>query len=200
MLMPKGNPIWLNLRQSFIDIDQLLYFLKQQEFSGFLHSVYSDIQSLIFLNEGDAVAGLKEIKGFKESGHQKVVDIQEDIRNESDGLISVYQLSPAAISFFSYVFGQPITQIHRDLSSEFTNLGKFIEKILKEKKSGYMEIRFVKKSRRVFVLLEDGEIRGLISNVFEIGIEKKTNTEQRLINLFSKKAHKMKALYDYFAL
>jgi len=200
MQLPKGNPVWLNLRKSFIDIGQLLFFLKQQEFTGCLHSVYKETQGLIFLDEGDAVAGIKETGGHKKSGHQIVIDIQKEIRNELDCLVSVYQLSPAAISFFSYVFSRSITGIHRELSSEFTNLGKFIEKILKDKKSGYMEIRLIKKSQKIFVLLEAGEIRGLVSDFFEIGIENKTVTEKKLIDVFIQKAYKMRAIYDYFAL
>ena len=58
MLLLEGNDMWVNLKTSFVDIDELLLFLKVQKFSGYLQFEFSDSQCALFLQLGDVVNGL----------------------------------------------------------------------------------------------------------------------------------------------
>ena len=58
MLLLEGNDLWVNLKTSFVDIDELLLFLKNQKFSGYLQIEFSGSQCALFLQEGDVVNGL----------------------------------------------------------------------------------------------------------------------------------------------
>jgi hypothetical protein len=200
MLIPKGTAVWVNLQTSFIDVDQLLFYLKRQEFTGYVHSLYRGMDSLFFLNEGDVVSGIREIKGEKTSGQQEVIKILDDIRNEKNGLLSIFRLSEAAISLFTSVYGYNVKLVHKDLSSDFTNLGKFIQKVQKDKNNAYLEIRFFRNPKKGFVLIERGEIQGLLTDALEIGTGPKNKTEQKLLQVFVQNAHKQKARYDCYAL
>ena len=92
MLLLEGNDLWVNLKTSFVDIDELLLFLKKQEFSGYLHFEFSDSRCTVFVQAGDVVNGLVAVKEERNIGTKAVKSILIRSRQDKNGTIKVTQL------------------------------------------------------------------------------------------------------------
>jgi len=107
MFFPKGNDIWVNLRTLFIDMDRFLIFLKKEGFTGYVHFIFSDRQSMIFFQEGDVINGIEEIEEERKSGPGTVKEILEQARREKNGKITVSKLSLDLVLTLSEIFLLP---------------------------------------------------------------------------------------------
>ena len=101
MLLLEGNDMWVNLKTSFVDIDELLLFLKGQKFSGYLHLEFSDSRCALFLQLGDVVNGLVALEEERNVGGRAVKRILVRSRQDKGGTIKVTQLPLQNMQFLS---------------------------------------------------------------------------------------------------
>lgn len=137
MIIPKGRAIYENLNTSFTNLNELLTELKNERHTGFMRVRYWDYEAVIYFDGGKIINGVEERGDERILGPEAVSGLIEKAQ-EKDGAISVYQLPAETVTLMaSSIRGEVV---HRDLSSEFTNLPKLIEKLRSESHTGYIEV------------------------------------------------------------
>lgn len=137
MIIPKGRVVYENLNTSFTNLNELLSELQSERFTGYMRVRYWDYEAVLYFDGG------KIINGFEEKGEERIIGadavsgLVEKVQ-EKDGAISVYQMPAETITLLaSAIHGEVV---HKDLSSEFTNLSRLIEKLRRESLTGYIEV------------------------------------------------------------
>ncbi|MDL1966941.1 MAG: hypothetical protein LWW90_09835 [Candidatus Desulfofervidus auxilii] len=199
MLFPKGDDIWVNLRTSFIDVDRLLIFLKKEGFTGYVHFIFLNRESLVFFQEGDVINGIEEIEEERKSGPGTVKEILEQARREKNGKITVSKLSLDLVLTLSEIFYFPVKLVYKGLSSEFSHLGLFIAKLKDEAFTGYIEVHFPDKKQGI-ISLDKGKIKAIITQESRFRVKKERQTHLKLANLkIVEEAQRKGAIFDVFS-
>jgi rRNA processing protein Gar1 len=199
MFLPKGKDVWSNLKTFFVDIDRLLLFLKNQEFIGYIHVVFPDTQGVIFLQEGDVVGGIQDNKENRNGGPDAVKGILERARTEQKASISVSNLSLKTVTIISDVFGFPVKIMHKNLSSDFSDLGRFVAKLGSEEFTGYIEIHFSKDRKEGIIYLEKGKIKASLTEEIQIGLGNESQEDLKVVySKIIEEAKRVGALFDVF--
>jgi hypothetical protein len=185
MLLPGGNSVWMKLPLIFLDLKELILFLKKQEFSGSIHCSFPDIEGLIVLQEGDVVLGLEKMNG-KWKGEKPTGRILDRAHSRRDGMINVFQYPMETVEIVAEIFNSPAEVVYQDLSSEFTHFGKFIAQLHKGRFSGYLEIRpsDPRKTDIEFILFSQGEIRAMLTKSFQGHLEPEKPTDLRKLQVY----------------
>lgn len=200
MFLPKGRSVWKSLNSFFIDIDRLLLFLKHEEFIGYIHFLSQGFQSAIFLQEGDAVAGMKEIKEEKKSGPEAVKEILCQARRENNERINVVELPIKKVAMMAEAFGFGCHSLYKDLSTDFSSLKKVISKLGKDGFTGFIEIHFQREKKEAILLLEEGRTKAVFTDEILVGLNKETETDLRLLTSKTiEEVERTGALFDIFA-
>ncbi|MBN2419280.1 MAG: hypothetical protein JXL81_07835 [Deltaproteobacteria bacterium] len=200
MFLPKGRSIWKNLKSFFVDVDRLLLFLKREEFIGYINFTLAGGQSAIFLQEGDAVAGIKELNQERKTGPDALKEILAQARREDNESINVVELPYKKVAMMEEAFGFGCHSIYKDLSSEFSSLKRVITKLENDKFTGFIEIRFQKENKEAILLLEQGKVKGIFADEIQVGLDKESDIALRLIT--SKTVEEVEnsgASFDIFA-
>jgi hypothetical protein len=185
MLLPGGKNVWMKLPLMVLDIKELILFLKKQEFSGSIHCSFPEFEGLIMIQEGDVVLGLEKTNGRwkTESPTGRLLD-RAHVRR--DGTINVFHHPQETVEVVVDIFSSPAEAVYHDLSSEFTNFGKFISQLNKGKFGGYLEIR--PSDPRLpevdFLLLAQGEIQAMVSRGFQGRLDMSKPTDQRKFQVY----------------
>ena len=155
MILPKGEVVHENLRSSFIDLNSFLRSLKEDNFTGYIQITFWDYEGILFLEAGEIVNAFEEAEGSRRGGEEAVENIML-MSKQKDGRINVYRLIPEMVTILASTSMKEAT--YKDLSTEFTSLNKLIEKLGKEKHSGYIDIVLNDKKGRGIILFQEGEI------------------------------------------
>lgn len=201
MFLPRGNDVWRNLSTFFVDVDKLLLFLKNEEFIGFVRFSFPDTQSVILIQEGDAVGGVEEVKGGKKrrSGPITVKEIMAHARREKNGSMIVAELPLETVAIMSEVFGFSVNVLYEGLSSDFSDLGLFLAKLENDGFSGFIEIQFANEKRKTMIFLEKGKTKAIFSEKIQIGLKEATERDLKLIiSKIIDEAKKAGARFDVF--
>ena len=155
MILPKGEVAYENLRTAFVDLNSFLQTLKEDNFTGYLQISFWDYEGILFLEAGEIVNASEEKQGKRKRGK----DAMENIilmSKQKDGRINVYRLVPEMVTILASTTMKEAT--YKDLSTEFTSLDRLLEKLSKEKHSGYIDITLNDKQGRGIILFQEGEI------------------------------------------
>lgn len=155
MILPKGEVIYENLRSSFIDLNNFLQSLKEDNFTGYIQISFWDYEGILFLEAGEIVNAVEEARGSKRGGEEAVENIIL-MSKQKDGRINVYRLIPEMVTILASTSMKEAT--YKDLSTEFTSLDKLIEKLGKEKHSGYIDIMLNDNKGRGIIFFQEGDI------------------------------------------
>ena len=199
MLLPQGECIWKNLSTSFVDMDELLFFLKRDDFVGYLNLEFPDRQGVVFLQEGDLVNGVEQRKKERRGGKGVVTGILEQSRRESDGWITVSKLTPQTVSVLADVLCMSVIILHKGLSSDFSDLEKFVGKLRKEGFHGYIETRLSRGGQEGLIALDGGKVKAILTSDMQLVSMRENQAE--LDFMFSKiieATKKSEALFDVF--
>ncbi|HOP48095.1 MAG TPA: hypothetical protein PK874_10575 [Desulfobacteraceae bacterium] len=200
MFLPKGRSIWKNLNSFFIDIDRLLLFLKREEFIGYINFVATGSQSTIFLQEGDAVAGIKEIKEEKKFGPEAVKEILGQARRENNERINVVELPMKKVAMMALAFGFGCHNLYKDLSTDFSSLKKVMLKLEKDRFTGFIDIHFQRDKKEAILFLEEGRTKAVFTDEIQVGLNEETEIDLRLLTSKTiEEVERTGALFDIFA-
>ncbi|MDJ0828628.1 MAG: hypothetical protein QNI92_02185 [Desulfobacterales bacterium] len=198
MILPKGKLIWTAMRTSFVDVDELMIFLKRDEFTGYVKFEFKDLNGVVFFQEGDVVNGVTEIGNERMSGQSAMKDILEQATNDKKGRLSVSELPVETVAIFSDVFRFSVKLLYKELSSEFSNLGQFIGKLKTEGFTGYLEINFPIDKKQGIIYLEGGEIKAIFTEKLQFRLKEQTQTDSKFIKSFVEGAQRMGVLFDAY--
>jgi hypothetical protein len=198
MLLLEGNDLWVNLKTSFVDIDELLLFLKQQKFSGYLHFEFTDSQCALFLQQGDVVNGVVALREERNVGARAVKSILIRSRQDKNGTIRVTQVALQNMELLSDAYGLSVRLLHKNLSSQYSDLKKFIEKLLTESFSGWIEVWFPVDDRHGTIFLEDGHPRAIMTVELLVDLKEQTPAQLKFMSSFIEKAQRSSVRYSAF--
>jgi len=177
MLLLDGNDMWVNLKTSFVDIDELLLFLKGQKFSGYLQFEFSDSQCALFLQLGDVVNGLVALEEERNVGSRAVKRILVRSRQDKGGTIKVTQLP---------------------LSSKHSNLLEFLKKLQHDSFSGCIEIWFPLDDQHGIIFIENGRINAIMTEELLVDLKEGTDSQLKFTESFVNRAQRSGVQYNAF--
>ena len=155
MILPKGLVFYKNLRTSFVNFNEFLLALKDESFTGYVHLSFWDYEGVLFLEEGEIVNALEEDRGRRRGGTEAVRDIMARARTDKEGRIDAYVLSPELVTLLATLPSHE--PLYTDLSTDFTNLGKLLEKLRREAFTGYITAELSGGRGRGMIFLQEGE-------------------------------------------
>ena len=198
MLLLEGNDLWINLKTSFVNLDELLLFLKKQKFSGYLHFEFSDSQCAVFIQTGDVVNGIVAIEEEKNVGSKAVNSILIRSRQDKNGTIKVTQLPLQNVKFLSEAYGLSVRLLHKNLSSKHSPLADFITKLQYEGFSGWIEVWFPVDDKRGIIFLEYGKPKAIMTEELLVNLKEETRAQLKFTDSFLNRAQRSGVQYDAF--
>lgn len=155
MILPRTSIVHENLRTAFVDLNNFLQSLKEDNFTGYVQLSFWDYEGILFLEAGEIVNAFEESQGKKRGGEDAVESIMR-MSKQRDGRINVYRLSPEMVTILaSTSMNEPA---YKDLSTEFTSLDKLIDKLNKENHTGYIDIALNEGKGGGIIVFQDGKV------------------------------------------
>lgn len=154
MILPKGEAIYENLNTSFTNFGELLSNLKANNITGYVLVSFWEYEGVFFLDSGNIINAIEEGENSRNIGQEAVVGLLNKAK-QKDGLISVYKLSPDLVTILAGTGKSEI--VYKELTSDFTNLEKLIDKLKFEQHTGYVEILTNDKLSTAIIFLQAGE-------------------------------------------
>ncbi|MDK2921995.1 MAG: hypothetical protein PWR24_1552 [Desulfonauticus sp.] len=142
---------YVNLHSSFILLDEFLSFLKKEEFNGFLEFIFPNKKNFIFLEMGNFYQG---VSVNKEINSCTLQDIQNDF------VLNVCKLPEDELIYWSNLYYSKI--FYENLSTDFTDTVKLINKLKAEGLNGVLNIKYNKNHLNIYFF--NGNILGISSN------------------------------------
>jgi len=155
MILPKGEVVHENLRTAFVDLNNFLQTVKEDNFTGYIQVSFWDYEGILFLEAGEIVNAFEETQGKRKGGEEAVENIIRQSK-QKDGRINVYRLVPEMVTIFASTSMKEAT--YKDLSTEFTSLDKLMDKLSKENHSGYIDIMLNDKKGGGIIFFQEGEV------------------------------------------
>ena len=154
MIYPQGKIIYENLNTSFTNLEELLLGLKSERHTGFVRISYWDYDGALFIDNGKLINAVAERGGKRSAGLDAVSGIMEKSK-QKDGTISVHSLPTELVTLLASAANGEV--IHKDLSTEFTNLAGLLEKLRADKHTGSVEVILQGDNGIGVVFLQDGD-------------------------------------------
>jgi hypothetical protein len=155
MILPRGKCLYENLRTSFIDFNNFLQALKEDNLTGYVQVSSWDYEGVLFLEAGEIVNALEERNGNRRAGEEAVDSIMNAAR-QKDGKIDCYELAPEMVTILASTSDEEA--VYRNLTTEFTSLKKLMQKLGSEGHSGYVEIVLNNRGGEGIIFFQEGEI------------------------------------------
>jgi hypothetical protein len=143
MKLPKDRPLYADLRTAFVRFPQLLGDLESRSFSGYVQVNGSHRHGIVFFADGEM------------QGSDGPLDKIVRASSEPGGTIGVY-VAPADLMTLVASLAQPEV-LHKDLSSEFVDAMKLLEKLARDGHSGYVEFEIAEGEAHGYLFLIGGE-------------------------------------------
>lgn len=198
MLLLEGNDLWVNLKTSFVDIDELLLFLKKQEFSGYLQLEFSDSQCTVFVQAGDVVNGLVAVREERNIGAKAVNSILIRSRQDKNGTIKVTQLPLQNSKLLAEAYGLSVRLLHKNLSSKYSPLDGFIARLQSEGFSGCIEVWFPVDDKHGMIFFEGGQARAIMTEELLVDLKEETLAQRKFTDSFIHRAQHAGVRYSAF--
>lgn len=188
MILLEGNNVWENLRTSFIDVDELLLFLKKHEFNGYFRFSFSDCECVLFLHEGDVVNGLEEFEERRRCGQQAVKNILQRSYQDKNGTLNVIQLPATTMGLLSQVCGSSVRLLSSEVNPDKSQFVSLISKLKKEGFSGYLELQFLAEDKQGIICFENGKVKAILTEELLADLKEESEAELKFIQFFIEKA------------
>lgn len=161
MIVPRGKPVHENLSTSYVNVAALLADLQVNEFTGYVSVGFWNYDGYIFLSHGQIINAWESADG----------NVKRE-REALDGVLTRSQARSGAVGFYQHpdavilaiggiIDGEPV---HRDLSSDFTNLEKLVERLCKATEAAwYVEVQLERSFGGGIIYIVGGKAEGVAS-------------------------------------
>ena len=188
MVLLEGNSIWNNLKTAFINLDELLLFLKKHEFNGYFHFEFSDCECALLLHEGDVVNGIEERQEERRCGQLAVKNILQRSLQDKHGTITVVQLPSPTVGLLANVYVTSEKLLYADSRSESMQFVGYISQLKKEGFSGYLELEFPDDETQGIISFKNGKVKALVSEELLADLQEESEAELKFIQSFMERA------------
>ncbi len=152
--LPYGKPIYQRLYTRFTSFPELMSFLEEESFTGYLELESWEGSGKVILKEGKVThVVIKTIEGIFD-GKVALDKIYKQVEHPECS-IDVYEL-PEVFTEMIKEFCHAELLYYR-LDSRFTDAGKLLEKLSAQKHFGLIEVEFEKPRQTGIIYLQDGK-------------------------------------------
>lgn len=158
IILPKEKPVIQGLNTYYLDVKRLIEHCQGELGCGGVHFHSVTGEGVIFFDKDDVLNGLYKGKDGDLLKGNEAVDKLLAIVDEFNFTLNVYSIEPEKAYFWANIPSAEV--IHRDLSTEFTDLDGLIKKMASEKLTGYIEVSIKEGEENGLIFLIDGRIIG----------------------------------------
>jgi len=185
MLLPKGSAVWSNLWTYFTDVKQLLSFLRLNEFTGFVRINYPDMTHIIIVDKSKVAICLGKEETARNYRQITVSEIFSYTTENKNGRIIVSKVLSENIAIYKEIYSRESVIIHRDLSSDFSNIKDYIVKHIVDTFTGYISLEFSKSPRQTGLLLyKNGKLVSAATDKFNVRQGESNPATPKLLDLY----------------
>jgi hypothetical protein len=188
MVLLEGNNVWNNLKTAFINLDELLLFLKRHEFNGYFSLEFSDCDCVLFLHEGDVVNAIEERLEERLCGQFAVKNILQRSQQDKHGTISVTQLPSATVGLLADVYGPSVRLLHSESRPERSRFVGYISQLKKDGFSGYLELQFPTDETEGIICFRNGKVKAILTEELLADLKEESEAELKFIQSFIENA------------
>lgn len=199
MVLLEGNSIWNNLKTAFINLDELLLFLKKHEFNGYFHFEFSDCECVLFLHEGDVVNGMEERQEERRCGQLAVKNILQRSQQDKDGTIAITQLPSSTVGLLANVYGPSVKLLPSDSRPESSRFVGYISQLKKEGFSGYLELKFPADETDGIICFKNGKVKAILTEELLADLKEESEAELKFIQSFIEGAQHKGVQFNTYA-
>lgn len=126
MFIPAGKPVHESLSTSYVNVRALFDEMQREKFTGYVRITFEVKECYVFFDKGQIVNALDSEGEHRISGLQ-AIDSTLAFAEKRRGKVGVYQHTAQIIAAISGLIDGEM--VFKDLSSEFTNLQKLVDKL-----------------------------------------------------------------------
>ena len=157
IIIPKERPVIKNLNSYYLDIRKFFEHYQGELGSGGIHFKSSSEEGIIFFDKDELLSGVFHGKDGEIRG-KEAIDILIRETAEDNFAINVYSIELSKVYFWANM--PAAEEIYRNLSTEFTDLNKLINKMGAEKLTGYIEVSINSVDDSGLIFFINGDIIG----------------------------------------
>ena len=150
MVLPRGKPVYTNLKTKVVKLDSLLEELSEEGFSGYVKLDFEDDEGVIFLEKG-RVVGVHRGSG----GRDALSELIKRGISDGSGLISVYSLDPELLSVISAVYSAE--PLFSNVPFGIVDTERLMEHLSKKEFTGVLLVEDEKKGATFMAFFFSGE-------------------------------------------
>lgn len=181
MILPKGKIMYENLNTSFTNLEELLLDLKNNHVTGVVRLSFWNYEGHLFLDSGKIIQAFESHENEKKYGQEALLSLMTRSRDK-DGAISVHRYTSELVMMLASSLNNEI--VYKELSSDFTNLEKLLEKLKDAQLTGFLEIVTREGGHLASIFLQGGEplesmvsleqnvitVSGIHAQIFELAL------------------------------
>ena len=180
VIIPKKKAIFENLNSYYVNILKLIEHFQGEVGAGSIFFKSRSLEGVIFFDKDNILNGFYIHKNGDIIGTATVDQLIEDA-SSSNCSLSLYRIDPEKIYFWSQI--HEAKRIYSNLSSEFTELGRLINKMSIEKLTGYFDVTLGEGKEGGLLFFRNGENLG---GAYSWGNGELDSTEESLKQLLEK--------------
>lgn len=188
IVIPKENPLITDLNSYYLNIERLFEHFQGVVDSGCVYFKSPSAEGAVYFDEENLINAVFKNKTSTIKGKEAIAILMDETGSNNFS-VSIYEIIPERITFWANV--ADAEDLHKDLSTEFTDLDGLIKKKISEKLTGYIEVAFNENDKAVLFLL-NGEIIGSASSENKWNLVRTEDLQQMLID----KARAMGAVFN----
>ena len=157
VVLPKDDPLFINLNAYYLDIAKLIEHLQGEVGSGGVFFKSYRAEGALFFDQDEIITGILESRDESLTGQTAVhrLLVPNDQHNFN---VCVYRIGPEDVYFWASL--PSAEKIYKDLSTEFTDLDGLINKMGSERLTGYIDVHFADDDSRGLIFLINGKMVG----------------------------------------
>ena len=157
IVIPREKPVLEKLNVYYLDIERLIEHYQGEIGSGGIFFKSSVAEGVIYFDKDEVLNGVFQEKQMQLQGRQ-AIDRLVKAGGRDNFRVDIYQLSAQEIYFWASIPGAE--KIYKDLSTEFTDLGKLIAKMSSERLNGYIDVSIGDGKEMGMIFIVNGKIIG----------------------------------------
>ena len=157
IVIPKERPVIEDLNTYYLKIDKLMEHYQGALESGGIYFRAPTAEAVVFFDDENVLNGFYKDKKTQLNGAAAIDRILKETSG-SNFSVSVYRIQPDRLYFWANLTNSKA--LHKDLSSEFTDLEGLIKKMENEKLTGYIDVKLNENMGGGLLFFFNGEVIG----------------------------------------
>ncbi len=181
MILPKFQAYQKNMNLYYMDLGKYFEYLKNEMFGGYIKIIVDDSEYLIFFNMGEIFRCLHIMpKNIEEVDRHTIFEFAG-----KNYFLHAFVLPEEQINYFANIFFNELQL--KNLSTEFINTIKLLNKLRKEQLTGFVEINITQVLEgRCYIYFRNGEIIGFADSWHKWQFESNGSKLNAIINKIQK--------------